>query len=116
MPQRQLSLPDVDHYLTSDQIAEALGIHPVTVRRWRARNKAAGFHKYGPPFEVRRGRVFYLASAFMVWRELNDLLPVADTPDTPVAATPAPQAAPKTTTAPPSILSVEDEIQLALGE
>lgn len=67
MAVRQLTLPHVDAYLTGDQVAQLLGVHPVTVRRWRTKNKELGYIAFGPPYEVHARRVSYPIKAFHEW-------------------------------------------------
>lgn len=51
----------------AQQVARMLGVNPVTVRRWRTKNKAAGCIKYGPPYEYHGANVMYPAPAFSAW-------------------------------------------------
>lgn len=54
-------------FFTSDQMAAMLGKHPVTLRKWRTKNKELGCIKYGPPYEYRGSAVVYPAVKFRVW-------------------------------------------------
>lgn len=58
--------PDPDFY-TAEQVAVLLGVHPVTVRRWRTRNKTSGSLRHGPPYEYRGARVVYPKELFRHW-------------------------------------------------
>lgn len=57
---------DPDFY-TDVQIAKLLGKNPVTVRKWRVKNKELGMIKYGPPYEFRGPNVVYSKRAFATW-------------------------------------------------
>lgn len=59
--------PPEPDYFTTDQVAALLGVHSVTVRRWRSWNKAANAIKYGPPYEYRGPRVVYPKRRFREW-------------------------------------------------
>lgn len=99
MAAQQLTLPHVEEYLTGDQIAQLLGVHPVTVRRWRTKNREAGHFVYGPPYVTHGRRVLYPISEFHEWCaqvELKNGVPQINAPNKPVS-------------------SVELEIQRALG-
>ena len=52
---------------TDVQVARMLGIHPVSVRRWRVKNGRAGCIKYGPPYEYRGYNVVYPVDKFRAW-------------------------------------------------
>lgn len=52
---------------TSLEIARMLGVNPVTVRKWRVKNKALGVIKYGPPYVFRGSDVVYPRVAFDAW-------------------------------------------------
>lgn len=54
-------------FFTTDQVAVLLGVHPVTVRRWRSLNTKHGAIKYGPPYEYRGARVVYPKAQFRQW-------------------------------------------------
>lgn len=54
-------------YLTDVEVAERVGMNPASVRRWRAKNKAAGFIKYGPPYEYHGREVKYPAEGVDAW-------------------------------------------------
>lgn len=54
-------------YFTDSQVAAMLGIHPVTVRKWRGKNKVYGAIKFGPPYEYRGPKVVYPKAAFRTW-------------------------------------------------
>lgn len=58
--------PEPD-YFTAEQIASLLGVHPVTVRRWRTLNKNAALLIHGPPYEYRGARVVYPKEDFRHW-------------------------------------------------
>lgn len=64
MGQQTHSEPD---FFTTEQVAIMLGVHPVTVRRWRSFNKDVGAIKYGPPYEYRGARVVYPKERFRSW-------------------------------------------------
>lgn len=51
----------------SIQIAAMLGVNPVTVRKWRKKNKELGFIKHGPEYEFRGANVVYPADKFAAW-------------------------------------------------
>lgn len=57
----------LDDYFTDVEIAQMLGRHEVTVRKWRAKNTRAGYIKYGPPYEYRDHNVVYPKQAFREW-------------------------------------------------
>ena len=59
--------PPEPDYFTTDQVAVLLGVHTVTVRRWRSWNKDAGAIKHGPPYEYRGSRVVYPKDKFRDW-------------------------------------------------
>ena len=54
-------------FFTATQVATMLGVHDVTVRRWRSWNAKLGVIKYGPPYEYRGSRVVYPNAAFREW-------------------------------------------------
>lgn len=54
-------------YFTDTQVAAMLGSHPVTMRKWRTKNKAFGAIKFGPPYEYRGSRVVYPKEKFRAW-------------------------------------------------
>jgi hypothetical protein len=56
-----------EEHFTDAQIATMLGVHPVTVRKWRGKNKEAGCIKYGPPYEYWGSNVVYPAEKFREW-------------------------------------------------
>lgn len=56
-----------EEYVTDTQIAAMLGYNPVTVRKWRVKNTAAGCIKFGPPYEYRGPKVVYPMSGFRRW-------------------------------------------------
>lgn len=58
---------NLEGFLSDEQVARQLGVHPVTVRRWRAKNKKAGCIKFGPPYEFRGPNVVYPKSTFSEW-------------------------------------------------
>lgn len=102
--------PAVD-YFTADQVASLLGVHSVTVRRWRTLNKAAGELRHGPPYEFRGSRVVYPKDAFRDWcssvRVVDGVprlnLPLTSAIPPPVAATLQQQTV--TAEAPPDIIN-----------
>lgn len=54
-------------FFTATQVATMLGVHDVTVRRWRSWNSKLGVIKYGPPYEYRGSRVVYPKAKFRQW-------------------------------------------------
>lgn len=44
-----------------------LGLNPVTLRKWRTKNKKLGVIKHGPPYEFRGHNVFYPEDKFRAW-------------------------------------------------
>ena len=58
---------DYGEYFTDRQVATMLGYNPVTLRRWRVKNKQAGGIKYGPPYEFHGARVLYPKAGFYTW-------------------------------------------------
>lgn len=59
--------PTEPDYFTDTQVAALLGVHPVSVRRWRTLNKKIGLIKHGPPYEFRGARVVYPKEGFRDW-------------------------------------------------
>lgn len=122
MPHRQLTLPHMPAFLTSAEVAQLLGVHPVTVRRWRVRNKEAGYIKEGPPYLIRGRSVAYPTDAFKAWcgeSHTVDGVVHANAPaSTDPALTPQPEAesqtpAPSTGSLLPADLELE--LQQVLG-
>lgn len=58
---------DYGEFFTDEQVARMLGKHPVTVRKWRTKNKDLGVIQYGPPYEFRGHNVVYPKSQFYEW-------------------------------------------------
>lgn len=56
-----------ESYYTEAQVAALLGKHPVTVRKWRVKNKQIGLIKHGPPYEFRGHNVVYPKDKFRSW-------------------------------------------------
>lgn len=54
-------------YFSDAQVAAMLGVHPVTVRKWRVKNTEAGCIKFGPPYEYRGPNVVYPKPDFATW-------------------------------------------------
>lgn len=85
--------PMQQKHFSDVQIAIALGVRPTSVRRWRVKNKAAGYIKYGPPYEYRGSNVVYPIAAFRKWcaevRVDGGVIHCNLPPGAPVAGTPA---------------------------
>lgn len=60
-------IPLEETHFTDTQVAALLGKHPVTVRKWRAKNTEAGCVKYGPPYEYHGTNVWYPKAKFREW-------------------------------------------------
>lgn len=54
-------------FFTTPQVAVMLGVHVVTVRKWRTKNKDVGCIKFGPPYEFRGANVVYPKVGFRTW-------------------------------------------------
>lgn len=61
------TIPIENKFFTDVQVAAMLGLNPVTVRKWRAKNKKLGLIKYGPPYEFRGPNVVYPKDRFSTW-------------------------------------------------
>jgi len=55
-----------DHF-SEEQVATMLGKHPVSLRKWRQKNKKAGRIMFGPPYEKIGGNIAYPKDAFREW-------------------------------------------------
>ena len=64
------SLAQSELPITEAQAAELLGIAPATLRRWRCVGRGPNFLKLSPS---PRGRVRYLPSAVLQWREAHEM-------------------------------------------
>lgn len=76
---RTLPLPHIPpgsrvRYLSDIQVAAALGFHPVTLRKWRAKNKQVGEIKHGPPYEYRGVSVVYPEDKFQAWLDARQTI------------------------------------------
>ena len=61
--------PSIDGYLTSDNLANRLGLHPSTLAKWR-------MARTGPPF-VRVGkRILYSVTSVERWMKANEQQPL----------------------------------------
>lgn len=58
---------DYGEFFTDRQVASLLGYNPVSLRRWRVKNKLAGAIVYGPPYVLRASRVLYPKQLFWQW-------------------------------------------------
>ncbi len=80
-----------ENFFTDLQVAALLGRNPVTVRKWRVKNKEAGCIKFGPPYEYRGPNVVYPKDKFAAWckqvRMVNGV-PCMDMPVTSVIPLP----------------------------
>lgn len=56
-----------ESFYTDVEIAAMLGVHPVTVRKWRKKNVPLGCIKHGPPYEYRGANVVYPKDKFSTW-------------------------------------------------
>lgn len=61
-----MAQPEINLF-DAQQIARMLGVNPVTVRKWRTKNKTAGCIKFGPPYEYHGSNVVYRADKFAAW-------------------------------------------------
>lgn len=69
IPKRNTHQPSIDGYLTSERLAERLGVHPSTLAKWR-------MARSGPPF-VRVGkRIMYSLSSVESWMQANEQQPL----------------------------------------
>lgn len=91
------SINTQEGFFSDVQIAAMLGRHPVTVRKWRKKNREAGCIKFGPPYEIHGNNIVYPKKGFRTWCAAVQVvdgvpcinLPVTSTislPRTPVAA------------------------------
>lgn len=62
-----MTSPHQSEYFTDAQLARMLGLNPVTLRKWRTKNKKLGVIKYGPPYEFHGPNVLYPAGKFREW-------------------------------------------------
>lgn len=79
-------------FFTDVQVAAMLGLNPVTVRKWRTKNKKLGLIKYGPPYEFRGPNVVYPKDRFATWCsqvQVVDGVPRANLPISANIAVPA---------------------------
>lgn len=68
-PKRKKQQPSIDGYLTSERLAEHLGVHPSTLVKWR-------MARSGPPY-VRVGkRILYSQNSIENWLKANEQQPV----------------------------------------
>lgn len=58
---------EIKLFHTDNEIALMLGVNPVTVRKWRVKNRQAGCIKFGPPYEYRGPNVVYPKDKFSAW-------------------------------------------------
>lgn len=61
------SIPEGRDFFSDEQVARMLGLHPVTVRKWRGKNTKAGCIKFGPPYEYHGANVVYPKDQFSAW-------------------------------------------------
>lgn len=109
----QFTLPHVEPHLSSADVAELLGVHPVTVRRWRVRNKEAGHIKEGPPYEYRGRTIVYPTQAFKEWCARTTVVGGVVRANAPPSV--VPELAPEPAAQPaPTPSAIELEIQQAL--
>lgn len=80
---------DYGEFLTTPQVAVLLGYNQVTLRRWRTKNKEAGEIRYGPPYEIRGGRVLYPKRGFYTWCSQVRVVGGVPRMNLPVTAAPA---------------------------
>lgn len=55
-------------YMTTEELAESLGVHPTTLVKWRGARK-------GPPFTRLGHRILYNVARFTQWLEQQEVEP-----------------------------------------